>query len=86
MNYRIIAYVRIKWVIMYSIFLVYMHYRSNQYMHVKERNTVHYKPLNYRVKTQLKSFLVICCFLQKLILHKVKNILWKFNLYIFNIE
>ncbi len=26
------------------------------------------------------------CFLQNSILHMIKNILWKFNLYIFNID
>ncbi len=31
-------------------------------------------------------FFVICCFLQKIIRHMVKNILWKCNLYIFNID
>ncbi len=31
-------------------------------------------------------FLVIYYFLQKIILHKVKNILWKCNLDIFNID
>ncbi len=40
------------------------------------------------VKTQLKSFFVcvIYCFLHKIILHKVKNILWKCNLDIFNTD
>ncbi len=38
------------------------------------------------VKTQLKSFFVIFCFLQKIILQMVKNILWKCNIYIFNID
>ncbi len=31
-------------------------------------------------------FFVICFFLQKLLLHMVKTILWKCNLYIFNID
>ncbi len=29
-------------------------------------------------------FFVICCYLQKIILHMVKNIMWKCSLYIFN--
>lgn len=35
------------------------------------------------VKTQLKPFLLIYCFLYKIILHKVKDILWKCNIDIF---
>ncbi len=31
-------------------------------------------------------FFVIYCFLHKTNLHKVKNILWKFNLHIFKID
>ncbi len=38
------------------------------------------------MKTQLKSVWVIYCFLHKTILHKVKSILWKCNIDIFNID
>ncbi len=38
------------------------------------------------VKTQLKSIFCDLCFQHKLILHKVKNILWKCNLHIFKID
>ncbi len=38
------------------------------------------------VKTQLKSFLDIYYFLHKIILHIVKNILWKYIIGFFNID
>ncbi len=42
--------------------------------------------VTFSVKTQLKSFLFISYFLHNIILHIVKNILWKYFLGIFNID
>ncbi len=65
----------------YSVFIIDMTNTVN--MHIFT-NVLLYVTLS--VKTQLKLFFVICCYLQKIILHVIKKIIWNFNLYIFNID
>ncbi len=52
-------------------------------LYYEGHNIYIYMCVTLSVKTQLKS---IYCFLHKIILHMVKNILWKCNLHIFHID